>query len=232
MMGTAGLWLGLAASVVQIGEVPPQRMVMSSEETLLEAQPATEQADDEVPRPYMPLRSPTVCPAEIEPLTALLIRDLPNYTNRVIQRTVAALPNNRVDGRAPYRPSYVLVAGQLELEPLDLNEYAFTTSPEAGGPLSQVFFTTLSRQYSGLRVSEVQQYHWLFLAQASDGWRLALMFSAIDDVQSDVQSDVRTDVRTVRSPTPPRESSESSVGQAVQLWLRDCRAGAIYSMEG
>ena len=220
MMGTAGLLLGLVASVVQIGDVTPQIVAVSSAETLLDAEPAAEQADDEVPRPYMPLRSPTACPPDIETLTALLIRDLPNYTNRVIQRTVAALPNNRVDGRAPYRPSYVLIAGRLELEPLDLNEYAFTTSPEAGGPLTQVFFTTLSRQYSGLRVNEVQQFHWLFLTQASDGWRLALMFSAIDDVQ------------TVRSPTPPRESSESSVGQAVQLWLRDCRASAIYPLEG
>lgn len=173
-------------------------------------------------RPYAPLRSPTTCPKDAETLTAILLRDIPNYTNRVLQRTVAALPNNDVDGRAPYRPSYVLVAGQQDLAPLDLNDYAFTTSPEAGGPLTQVFFTTLSRQYSGrypgLRSNEVQEHHWLFLTEATDGWRLAFMFSALDDVE------------TARSPLPPRESSRSSVGQAVELWLRDCRAGAIFPL--
>jgi hypothetical protein len=171
------------------------------------------------PRPYAPLRSPATCPTDPETLTALLLRDIPNYANRVLQRTVAALPNNDVDGRAPYRPSYVLIAGQQNLAPLDLNDYTFTTSPEAGGPLTQVFFTTLSRQYSGLRSNEVQEHHWLFLTQASDGWRLAFMFSALDDVE------------TVRSPLPPRESSRSSVGQAVDLWLRDCRAGSIFPLE-
>ncbi|MGC1309886.1 MAG: hypothetical protein WA885_21885 [Phormidesmis sp.] len=172
-----------------------------------------------VPRSYAPLRSPTACPETVEPLTALLIRDIPNYTNRVLQRTVAALPNDNVFGREPYRPSFVLIAGQLELAPLDLNEYTFTSDPEAGGPLTQVFFTTLSRQYFGLRDTQVQQYHWLFLTRAADGWRLAFMFSAIDDVEG------------VRSPLPPRESSDGSVGQAVQLWLRDCRAGAIEALE-
>ncbi|MGB3292430.1 MAG: hypothetical protein WBB01_05455 [Phormidesmis sp.] len=225
-MGGAALLLGLIAGITKLSDVakphPYRIAAISLEENLLEGAPVSEQeaSDEAEPRPYSPLRPPNTCPTDIGTLTAMLIRDLPNYTNRVIQRTVAALPNNEVDGRAPYRPAYVLIAGRLELEPLDLNEYTFTTSPEAGGPLSQVFFTTLSRQYFGLRVDEVQQYHWLFLTEASDGWRLALMFSAIDDVQ------------TARSLLPPRESSESSVGQAVQLWLRDCRAGAIYPLEG
>lgn len=225
MMGAAALLLGMVLSAIPVSEATslrlPQLEALSLEENLPEAEPSADQeANDDSSPPYLPLRSPSLCPPDIETLTALLIHDLPDYTNRVIQRTVAALPNNEVDGRAPYRPAYILIAGRLELEPLDLNEYTFTTSPEAGGPLSQVFFTTLSRQYFGLRVDEVQQYHWLFLTQASDGWRLALMFSAIDDVQ------------TARSLLPPRESSESSVGQAVQLWLRDCRAGAIYPLEG
>ncbi len=172
------------------------------------------------------LRSPTTCPTDIETLTALLIRDVPNYSNRVLQRTVAVLPNNNDDSpvrngilKQPYRPSYVLIAGRPELEPLDLNQYALTTDSRAGGPLTQVFFTTLSRQYSGLRFDEVQEYHWLFLAESADGWWLSFMFSAIDDVD------------TARAPLPPRENSEGTVGQAVRLWLRDCRAGAIDRLE-
>ncbi|MFK8182762.1 MAG: hypothetical protein AB8B99_05255 [Phormidesmis sp.] len=193
----------------------------------------TEPADGWVVRPYAPLRSPTACPADIETLSALLIRDIPNYTNRVLQRATAVIPdykdaddgdtettetNNRLR-REPYRPAFVLVAGRPELEPLDLNQYAFTTDPTAGGPLTQLFFTTLSRQYSGNTTNDVQSYHWLFLAESEDGWWLAFMFSQIDDA------------KTPRAPTPPRESSSGSVGQAVQLWLRDCRAGAIYPLE-
>ncbi|MGB3765428.1 MAG: hypothetical protein WA947_02625 [Phormidesmis sp.] len=184
-------------------------------------------AEDPIQRPYAPLRPETACPKDVESLTAILIRDLPGYTNRVLQRTVAALPNNDVDGRAPYRPSYVLIAGRAEFEPIDLDDYTLTTESDAGGPLTQVFFTTLSRQYTGLRVGgaspletrQVQEYHWLFLTQATDGWRLAFMFSAIDDAQN------------TKAALPPRESSEGSVGKAVQLWLKDCRAGAIYPLE-
>ncbi|MGD1867616.1 MAG: hypothetical protein ACFB0D_23950 [Phormidesmis sp.] len=175
---------------------------------------------------HEPLRPATTCPAEPSQLTELMIRDLPNYTNRVLQRTVAVLPwteedeQRERDGafvRRPYRPSHVLVAGQVNLTPLDLNNYTYTTESAAGGPLTQVFFTTLSRQYSGLQFSEVQEYHWIFLAQTTDGWWPAFMFSSVDNAQ------------TSRAALPLNESSESSVGQAVQLWLRDCRSGAIRS---
>jgi hypothetical protein len=196
--------------------------------------PVSTEAVGETVRPYAPLRSHHACPSDVETLSAALIRDIPTYTNRVMQRTVAVLRDrpasdtesptgntantNNTDtrpSRRAYRPSYVLVAGSLDLEPLDLKDYAFTTPPEAGGPLTQVFFTTLSRQYSGLQFDEVQEYHWLFLAPADDGWWLAFMFSSIDDTDAN------------RSPLPPRENSQGSVGQAVQLWLRDCRAGTI-----
>ena len=175
--------------------------------------------DPPAQRPHTPLRPTTTCPKDVESLTTLLIRDLPGYTNRVLQRTVAALPNNDTDGRARYRPSYVLIAGRAEFEPLNLDDYTLTTESEAGGPLTQVFFTTLSRQYAGLRDRQVQEYHWLFLTQAEDGWRLAFMFSEIDDAQ------------TTRAALPPRENSEGSVGKAVKLWLKDCRAGAIYPLD-
>ncbi len=180
-------------------------------------------------RPYAPLRSYNACPTDAESLSAALIRDIPNYTNRVLQRTTAVLPDdNSTDPEASplvrraYRPSYVLVAGSLDLEPLNLNDYAFTTAPEAGGPLTQVFFTTLSRQYSGLRFDEVQEYHWLFLTESDDGWWLAFMFSALDDAEGDGGA-----FQGNRVPLPPRENSRGSVGQAVQIWLQDCRAGTI-----
>ncbi len=180
------------------------------------------------PTPFVPLRSRIICPADVSLLTDMLLRDIPSYTNRVLQRTVAILPWTDADRlrleeglfvRQPYRPSSVLIAGQANLTPIDLKDYTYTTSADAGGPLTQIFFTTLSRQYSGLRVDEVQEYHWLFLTPTTDGWRLAFMFSAIDDPE------------TTPSPLPPRESSRSSVGQAVQIWLRDCRAGALEQVD-
>ncbi|NJM96306.1 MAG: hypothetical protein HC800_03035 [Phormidesmis sp. RL_2_1] len=183
-----------------------------------------------------PLRPLTACPTDVETLMTLLMRDLPDYTNRVLQRTVAVLPGEEPDEwrmaagivRSPYRPSYVLIAGRPNLEPLDLltlSNNAFTDSPADHDLITQVFFTTLSRQYSrsplsasalATQVTEVQEYHWLFLAPSPEGWWLSLMFSAIDNPH------------TAQAAMPPRESSSSSVGQAVQIWLRDCRAGAIY----
>ncbi|MEL6468201.1 MAG: hypothetical protein AAFQ74_00605 [Cyanobacteria bacterium J06623_4] len=220
LSGWLSMSLGLGCAVWAVTLTAPNAIAALADGDRTEA-PMTPPL---TPQPYAPLRTNISCPTEPEALTELLVRDIPNYTNRVLQRTVAVLPWTEADQqrqaegllvREPYRPAYVLVAGNVDLTPLDLADYAFTTSPEAGGPLTQVFFTTLSRQYSGLQVNEVQEYHWLFLVQTPAGWRLAFMFSAIDDVQD------------TRGMLPPRESSRGSVGQAVQIWLRDCRAGAI-----
>lgn len=237
-LATFSLLIGLEAGRQVSGSLLPGRSATAAmlevpesfEEPVMPEETSSEEPIPEQtePRPYAPLRSPITCPADIETLSALMMRDLPNYTNRVLQRTVAVLPWTEADElrqangefvRSPYRPSHVLVAGQVDLTPLDLNEYAFTTSPEAGGPLTQMFFTTLSRHYSGLQADEVQEYHWLFLTQTPEGWRLAFMFSSVDDANDS------------RAPLPPTESSSSSVGQAVQIWLRDCRAGAIDAIE-
>ncbi len=227
LMGTstrAGL-AALSTGEMSIEEIPVEEIPI--EEVPIEEIPVEEEVF-ELEGLYQPIRPITACPTDLETLTALLIRDIPTYTNRVLQRATAVLSDNNTDeiselqrliDREPYRPSFVLIAGRPELEPVDLNEYAFTTDLEAGGPVRQLFFTTLSRQYSGLKVNELQEYHWLFLTQTYEGWWLAFMYSAIDDVD------------TARTFTPPRESSEGSVGRAVQLWLRDCRAGAIDGLE-
>ncbi|MEO0988817.1 MAG: hypothetical protein AAFY20_25250 [Cyanobacteria bacterium J06639_14] len=162
--------------------------------------------------PY--LRPPTSCPSDVAILVSGLIRDLPGYANRVAYRSLAVNENETGFGT-------LLVAGQAELDPLDISTLTFlddaTTPPEA---IQQVFFTTLEWHYTETDYIPLEQYHWLFLTEAADGWRLALMFSraANDDVVG-------------RPPTPPQESSNGIVGQAVQLWLRDCRAGAVYPID-
>jgi hypothetical protein len=159
------------------------------------------------------------CPQDLVTLTNLLLQDLPSYTNRLIQRSIPLDPRN------PTR-IYMVTAGNPEFNPITtdlnsvpdnlnnplLNPSQGTNSPE-NSELQQVFFTTLNREYQGNRLVENQEFHRLFLVQTNQGWQLALMYS-----------------RSSLSPqllTPPRDSLNSAVGQAVKIWLRDCQAGAI-----
>lgn len=149
------------------------------------------------------------CPGDVETLTSLMLKDLPSYANRVMQRS-------RRSVKTPSSSSSVLVAGRPEFEPLTLGPGPYTPPASAMDlePPQQVFFTTLERQYRGGKASYMQLYHWLFLTQTPEGWRVATMFSRIGSSSG-------------RPPTPPQESSKGVVGQAVNIWLRDCRAGAI-----
>lgn len=161
------------------------------------------------------LRPPSDCPPDLETLMAGLLRDLPSYANRVASRSLGI--NEEIAGFGT-----VLVAGRAEFEPLDVPSLSLsdrrTEAPEA---IHQVFFTTLERQYTETTGIELEHYHWLFLTEAADGWRPVLLFSrlAVDDAD-------------LRPPTPPRETSTGIIGQAVRLWLRDCRAGAVYPVDG
>lgn len=189
-LGSAVGWGWLSLSPMAIANVP----------TAIET---------DAPTPH--LRPPAVCPAEMETLTAGLLRDLPGYANRVARRTLGTTPDDTEFGT-------VLLAGRAEFEPLPLAALAF--EPAADDATQQVFFTTLERRYLDTEVINLEQYHWLFLVPATDGWRLTLMFSR-----------TAGDTLEVRPPTPPMESSNGIMGQAVQLWLRDCRAGTVYPIE-
>lgn len=140
----------------------------------------------------------------------MLIKDLPSYANRVLRQ---ARRLNRKDNTT----TYIVLAGNPEFEPLTLGpgQYNPATPGTDLEPPQQVFLTTLERQYLGSKAIESQHYHWLFLTQTSEGWRLAMMFSRIGSSLPE------------RAPTPPRESSNGVIGQAVTIWLRDCRAGGI-----
>ncbi len=135
------------------------------------------------------------CPADLENLTDELLKNLPSYVNRVIQR------GRRLE-RDVY--SYVIVAGNPEFKPIDLNQLQYTpVFPES---TQQVFFTTLEREHGSGSTLTTQHYHWLFLTQTTSGWRLVMLFSRSS------------------STTPLRESSNSAIGEGIRLWLRDCRA--------
>lgn len=146
------------------------------------------------------------CPTDVTTLTNLLLRDLPDYSNRVIQRT-----QKLHRGREIYR--YIITTGKSEFKPLNLPQIQYQPTKEPA--VEQVFFTVFEREYRNNQKTEIQTYHWLFLTPTSDGWHLVTMFSRFGD-------------STVNNPpTPPQETSNGIIGRAVQLWLRDCRAGRI-----
>ncbi len=160
------------------------------------------------PSPSYPLTL-SACPANVEPLMTELLKDLPSYANRVSQQA------HRLNRTANF-PSYVLVAGRPEFSPLTLGPGEYTPPGLASvAQPQQVFFTTLERQYTLGKAVELQEYHWLFLTQTTSGWRLAMMFSQIGPYPAG------------RPPTPPRDSSNGVIAQAIRAWLGDCRSGAV-----
>lgn len=168
----------------------------------------------------------STCPQDIQSLTTLMLRDLPGYANRVMQRS-------RRLGLGSSN-SYVVVAGNPDFTPINTDINPSFGSGTQGDiatqrlsddatqrlndrELQQVFFTTLNREYQGSRLVEVQEFHRLFLVNTSQGWQLTLMYSRSGSVGS----------QSPQAPTPVRESLNSAVGQAVSTWLRDCQAGTI-----
>lgn len=157
----------------------------------------------------------STCPQDIQSLTTLMLRDLPGYANRVMQRSIRLNSGGL--------SSYVVVAGNPDFNPIntDLIPQSEATQRPRNQQLQQVFFTTLNREYQGGRITEVQQFHRLFLVQTSQGWQLALMYSRSGSSGS----------QSSQALTPVRESINSAVGQAVSTWLRDCQAGTLRNSE-
>ena len=147
--------------------------------------------------------SSSQCPTNVETLAELLLDDIPDYTNRVRQRAIRTSNSSF---------SYVIVAGQPEFEPLPLN---ITENFQTDESVKQLFFTTLERRYTGEQVFEVQNYHWLFLTQTDSGWRMVTVFTRFGSSKPNI------------SPTPPKETSDGTIGQAIRFWLRDCRARQV-----
>ncbi len=155
--------------------------------------------------PIAPIAIPNkqACPTAIGPLAKRLVRDLPSYANR------AALKNS-TRFQVP-EMSQVIIASQPDLEPIKLSDPHQVPDPN----LHQLFITTLERQTFNQKTTSFQQYHWLFLVRTHQGWKLSQSFTRISSYPR---------VNTI---TPPRESSQSIMGQAIKTWLRDCQAGGI-----
>ncbi len=153
-----------------------------------------------------PLQGQGLCvQQDLKVLIPLMMRDLPNYANRVSQRA-------RRRSRGVDFFSYVLIAGNPEFAPIPATASLSSSSPTEA---IQVFFTTLERQYTAGRPIKIQQFHRLLLTRSPNGWILVMMESQLGTYPVKL------------SPTPPRDSSNGTIAQAVNLWLRDCQAGEI-----
>lgn len=145
---------------------------------------------------------------DIETLTNQLLNDLPSYANRVIQRA------RSINGKIVDFYNYVIIAGRPEFEPLTLGPGVYKPADSVLGSQQpqQVFITTLERQYTAGKAVKLQQYHWLFFTQTSSGWQLAMMFTRTGPYSGE------------QPPTPPEETSNGDIAQAINEWLRDCQA--------
>lgn len=145
---------------------------------------------------------------DLEGLTTQLMLDLPSYANRVVQRS------RRLRRSVDIYP-YIVAAGQPELTSLPLNDGVDVENQYESEGVEQVLFTTLERQYFDRKKVELQQFHWLFLTETKDGWQVVMMFTRSGEYP----------VKSLLS--PPRNSSDGAIAQAVKLWLRDCQAGSV-----
>lgn len=144
------------------------------------------------------------CAPPLPTLVNRLLADLPSYANRVAQRDRSA--------NSPLR-SYLLLAGRPSFEPLPLSQRQLR--PQGPDTTQQVFFTTLERQYNNRQINTQQNFYWAFFVPTQQGWQLALLYAQLAARLPET------------SPLPPQSAENSAVGRAIQLWLRDCQAGAL-----
>jgi hypothetical protein len=144
------------------------------------------------------------CPTTLATLIDRMLPDLPSYINRV--RISAGISK-----------SYILLAAKPEFEPLALSTLSALPAETPANGVQQVFFTTLMRRYDGGQINNLQEYHWVFLAQQSKKWQFVMMYSTIGAYPASAE----------QPPLAPRNSSDGSVAQAIKTWLRDCQTGNL-----
>ncbi|MEO1209478.1 MAG: hypothetical protein AAFX78_08040 [Cyanobacteria bacterium J06638_20] len=157
------------------------------------------------------LRQTGRCPIDLDALMPLLLRDLPSYSNRVIQRA-------RVRDRSADISGYILLSSlpDIDMAPFDPGNPPPLNPIEPESTVQQVFFTTLERQYGISGFTQIQAHHQLFLTLTDTvGWQIVLMQTILDEYPSGALL------------SEPRDSTYGVVAQGIELWLRDCQAGAI-----
>ncbi|BAQ60572.1 hypothetical protein GM3708_978 [Geminocystis sp. NIES-3708] len=151
------------------------------------------------------------CGDNLEDLANLLVNDIPDYANRVIQR-------NRIYSHPlEFFPLFIITAGKPDLDPLLLNQSQYKSLLKSNNYSNtyQIFFTTLEKQYStNNRIIETQNFHWLILTKTPQDWKLVMALTKFG------YPDNSPDQNFISS--PPIDTTEGTIGQAIKLWLRDC----------
>ncbi|MGY6530999.1 MAG: hypothetical protein ACXITR_13830 [Cyanobacterium sp.] len=150
------------------------------------------------------ISSENICSGDITEVSTKLVNEISDYGNRVIQKS------RRGGANSSTMPIYIITAGKPEFEPLPLSNNNFGSDKPS--EIEQVFFTTLERHYlSNTRLEETNNYHWLLLTPTDRGWQMVMLLTRFGEVaQSEVVS-------------PPVDTTSGVLGEAVRLWLRDCR---------
>ncbi len=147
------------------------------------------------------------CNQDWESLVNSLTKNIADYGNRIIQ-SARIYPNLE-----NFLPTYIVTASIPDTQSLPLNNFAnedFNTLENQN--IKQLFFTTLERQYSSdNRIIEAQNFHWLIFTFTPQGWQLVKAMTRFGYPQSPGNFSV----------SPPRDTTNGIIGQAVNLWLRD-----------
>ncbi len=144
------------------------------------------------------------CPQDISQLADLLVNDISNYGNRILQTSRKSLTKPDI------LPTFIVTASQPDLQPLIIKQRQYQN--QKSSEIEQIFFTTLEREYTNNnQIIERQNYHWLLLTTTDKGWTMVMLLTRFGSINDDYL------------PTPPRDSSNGVIGQAVKLWLRDCQ---------
>lgn len=151
------------------------------------------------------------CPDNLEDLANLLVTDIPDYANRIIQR------NRTYSHALEFFPIFIITAGKADLDPLLLNQTQYKSSlrSQTDSNTHQIFFTTLEKQYStNNRIIETQNFHWLILTKTPQDWKLVMALTKFGYPDNSPHQNFIS--------SPPIDTTEGTIGQAIKLWLRDC----------
>lgn len=153
------------------------------------------------------------CSSNLEDLANSLVKDIPDYANRIIQR-------NRIHSHPlEFFPIYVITSSKPDLQTLPLNQtqYKSLIKSTLNNDVKQIFFTTLERQYStNNRIIETQNFHWLILTQTPKDWQVVMVLSKLGYPRDSANQNFIS--------SPPLDTTQGIIGQAVILWLRDCQS--------
>jgi hypothetical protein len=144
----------------------------------------------EVQAEIKPQITPTIersCPQKIESLADALAKEIPGYLNRTYSRLKFK--------------TQVQSVGLPELQPLSLSAGSLSSKPpEANTDPQQIFLSVRDRNAGSTQ--SVDRAYWLFMTNTKRGWRLAMVFTRIEQA-------------------PPEDVSDGAIATSVRAWLRD-----------